>query len=315
MKIDDRTLRWVAMGCSAALMTVGSALAQTTSGKATAAAPSHSATGGVAANGDARDEARGAVRDVNDAVAVIQRMEADASAAPLLPGAKGVFVVPKYGRAALGIGGRGGVGLLMVKHGSTWSDPAFYNFGGVSAGAQVGVEGGSFVLVLNNDKAVNAFTQRNNWALNADAGLTVVSWSKGGQASANKGDVTMWSNAKGLFAGVAVSLTDIKYDRDQTSAYYGRTVAVNDVINGNVSNPQTETLKQALAYSERRARGRAHRNGGQSGGRHRQHLDGDIDGRIDGQLDVQPGRCEQRRHRHGLVARLGRELDALMRRS
>ncbi len=249
----EREKALIAISCVAALVGAGSVAAETTYGNGGDAAKTASTQAVARGTTDANDEARGAAKDIDEAVVVIRRMEADPSTAELLRSAKGVFVVPKYGRVAVGIGGRGGVGLLMIRHDDGWSDPAFYNFGGMSAGAQFGAEGGSFVLVMNNDKAVNTFARRNNWSLDANAGLTVVKWSKAAESKAGKGDVTLWSNAKGLFGGVAVRVTDIKFDADQTSAYYGRNVAVDDVLTGKVSKAQTDALKQALASAERTA--------------------------------------------------------------
>jgi lipid-binding SYLF domain-containing protein len=221
---------------------------------------------------EAREEARGAAQDVRKATQVLQRMESRSDLKGLLQQAQGVFVVPKFGRAALGIGGHGGVGLLLVRNGSSWSNPAFYNFGGVSAGLQAGVEGGALVLVLNNDKAVNSFLQaNNNWSLNANAGLTVVNWSKAAQGSAGKGDVTVWSDAKGLYGALNVGVTDIKYDADQTRAYYGRELSARDVVEGQgvQANADVNALRHTLAaVGSEGTRGAAtmHTRESQSGG-------------------------------------------------
>jgi len=239
----------IATACAIGLLSLGGvAAAQSTSGTA-ATSP---ATPPPATNRDARDEARGAARDVDLAVKVVDRMKTRADLETLLRQAKGVFVVPKFGRAALGVGGQGGVGLLMLNHNGTWSNPAFYNFGGVSAGVQAGVEGGALVLVLNNDRAVNSFLRNNNWSLDANAGLTLVNWSREGQKSPGEGDITLWSDAKGLFGALSIGVTDIKYDADQTSGYYGRGVTAEEVVQADAtaSSPashQTEALKRALA--------------------------------------------------------------------
>lgn len=249
MRNRDYAQKLLVTACSAAVMALSSAgaAAQTTyqSGHAATVNDVRSSSS-ARTTGDARDEARGAAHDVDLSVNVIQRMESDAALTTLLHQAKGVFVVPKYGHAALGIGGRGGVGVLMVNHDGQWSDPAFYNFGGISAGVQAGVEGGSFVMVLNNDKAVSKFTHNNNWSLNAGAGLTVVNWSKKAQGSTN-GDITVWSHTKGLFGGLTVGVNDIKYDRDQTSAYYGKTVTASEATSGTLASSKADRLKQVLA--------------------------------------------------------------------
>jgi lipid-binding SYLF domain-containing protein len=252
MSNDDRKLRPLVAACSMAVLALaGPAFAQTsnaTTSPRTDTTHANTATS-QGLRGDARDEAKGAIDDVNQAAGVIRKMHADPGAANLLAEAQGVFIVPKYGRAALGVGGRGGVGVLLVKQDGKWSDPAFYNFGGVSAGVEAGVEGGSFVLVLNDQKAVDSFRRNNNWSLNAGAGLTIVEWSKKARASAGRGDVTIWSDVKGLFGGAQIAVTDIKYDADQTAAYYGKAgkLAVNDVLGNKVTDAHADRLKQALA--------------------------------------------------------------------
>jgi SH3 domain-containing YSC84-like protein 1 len=211
------------------------------------------------------DEATDAIDTVNKAVQVVHRMEADPSIAPVLKQAKGVYVVPEYGRGALVIGARGGSGVVLVKHGSQWSSPAFFNMGGVSIGAQAGGEGGAVAFLLNNDKAMKSFMQKNKFSLNADAGLTVVDWSKKGTGSAGLGDITAWSNTKGLFGGVAISVTDVNFDEDKNAAYYNRRVAATDVLNGKVKNPQASTLKQALASTSQTGAAAATGTSGMSG--------------------------------------------------
>lgn len=193
-------------------------------------------------------QARVATQHVDKAVDVVRRMEADPGMDKLLSQAKGVFIVPKYGRGAFVIGVNGGPGVLLVKEEGKWSEPAFYTFGGLSAGAQAGLEAGSIALVLNNDKAVSNFMQNNKFSLGANAGLTVVNWSKQAERDAGRGDVVVWAEAKGVFGGVAVAINDIRFDRKETAGYYQQNqVSVKDVIDGKVTNPHSSALKQALA--------------------------------------------------------------------
>ena len=192
-------------------------------------------------------EMKKGIEHVNKAVQVVQQMQATPEMRALLQRSKGVFVVPDYGTAALGIGARGGAGVLLVRHGDTWSNPAFYNFGGVSIGAQAGAEAGAVAFVLNDQKAMNSFMQNNKFSLNADAGLTLVDWSRKGMGTAGWGNITVWSDTEGLFGGVAVSVTDVDYDEDETSAYYQRQVAARDVLTGKVKNPNAAVLSKSLA--------------------------------------------------------------------
>jgi lipid-binding SYLF domain-containing protein len=192
-------------------------------------------------------EMKEATEHVNKAVQVVHRMQANPEMRALLQRSKGVFVVPRYGEAALGVGARGGAGVLLVRNGNTWSNPAFYNMGGISVGLQAGAQGGAIALVLNDQKALNSFMQNNKFSVGADADLTLVDWSKKGAGSAGWGNITAWSDTEGLFGGAAINVTDIDYDEDETCGYYRRQVAARDVLSGKVSNPHADMLRQALA--------------------------------------------------------------------
>lgn len=189
-----------------------------------------------------------ASRHVSDAIAVVRKLEDEARLHGVLAGARGIFIVPSYGRAALGVGGAGGTGILLVRRADDgWSSPVFYRTGGLSVGLQAGAEGGAMVLVLNNDKAIAEFMKKNNFSLNAKAGLTVINWNKTVQGSAGTGDVIAWTDTKGLFGDVAtLEFNDIRYDQAMTNAYYRRTLSASDVIEGKTGNPQAGPLVEAL---------------------------------------------------------------------
>ena len=190
-------------------------------------------------------------KHVEDALIVVRQLESDATMRKLLQDASGVFIVPTYGRAALGIGAHGGAGVLLVKKSSgNWTNPVFYNIGGISIGAQAGAQAGSVAFVLNNEKAVQRFTDKNNFSLSADTGLTVINWAKVAEGSTGAGDATAWTATKGLFGNVAtIGVNDIRFNQRLTNAYYkqSRNVASADIINGKFSNAGADSLKQALA--------------------------------------------------------------------
>lgn len=190
-----------------------------------------------------------AVRHVEDAAAVVRRLAGEPGIDRLLAQSKGVFIVPRYGRAAIGLGAAGGAGVLLARHSDgSWSDPAFFNIGGLSVGLQAGAEGGPVALILNNDKAIDNFRKKNNFSLSADAGLTVINWSRQAQGNAGAGDIVVWSGTKGLFGNVAtLAVSDIRYNEKATQSYYGKTMGAGDVLAGKASNPHADTLKQALA--------------------------------------------------------------------
>lgn len=236
-----KTLPKITIATSLALLMAG------TGGIAAAQTPMPATRTDNPAPGRDRQKLNEAFTHVNKAVQVVRQMEGDRNLAALLNKSRGVFVVPDYGRAALGIGGSGGAGVLMTRHGGTWSAPAFYNMGGISAGLQAGVEAGAIAFVLNDQKALDAFMQGNKFSLNADAGLTLVNWSRQGMGSAGMGNITVWSDTEGLFGGAALNITDVDYDEDETGAYYNRAVSPRDIVAGKVNNPHAAALQKALA--------------------------------------------------------------------
>ena len=213
------------------------------------AAQSTSASGTTGTQSTTSKQEATAIQHVNDAVAVVRRMETEPGMNKLLQQAKGVFIVPTYGRAAFVVGGSGGAGVLLAKRDDgVWGDPAFYNIGSLSVGAQAGVEGGPITLVLNNDKALNKFMQKNNFSISADTGLTVINWAKVAQDSVGTGDVVAWAGTKGLFGNViTLGINDIRFNQSTTNAYYHQTVDASDVIKGKVKNAQAATLREELA--------------------------------------------------------------------
>ena len=183
---------------------------------------------------------------VNSGVSIVKKMKDDPQVAKLLRQAKGIYIVPEFGRGAAIVGVRGGAGLVLVRDNGGWSDPAFYDFGAISVGPQVGASGGSVVFLLMNQKAVDAFKNHSNFSLNADAGLSIVTYSANAQASWGKGDIVMWSDTAGAYVGTTISVTDVNWDDDNNRAYYGKRVDISKIWQGDVHNSNAKALKEAL---------------------------------------------------------------------
>lgn len=193
----------------------------------------------------------GAAADAHDqiqrAAATLRMMtEQEPGIGAQLRNARAVFIMPRYGRGALVVGGSGGPGVAMVRGSHGWSGPALYNVGTVNIGAQVGGEGGAIVMILKTDRAVRALEQGNAFSLDADAGLSIVAWSKAAEARTGAPDIVMWSDLKGLYAGAAVGITDAKFDARETSTLYGKTVSAPDILEGNVHTAKADELVSAL---------------------------------------------------------------------
>lgn len=186
------------------------------------------------------------VEQVNEAKAVVEKMVADPKVKALLQKAKGVFIVPTYGRGAWGVGVHGGEGVMLTQSDNKWSNPVFYNMGGISIGFQGGGEAGSLAMLLMSAKAVNQFMSENNFSINAGAGLTVVNYTAKAQADAGMGDVIVWADTKGAFANVSVGMSDIHRDESDAKAFYKRTATAKEILDGAVASSQADALRKAL---------------------------------------------------------------------
>jgi lipid-binding SYLF domain-containing protein len=181
---------------------------------------------------------------LREAAETLDLLKADERLGQYLEQAKAVFIAPDFARAALGVGASGGQGVVLTRPEGEWQNPAFYNFGEISVGAQVGVDAGAIAMLLMTDEAVDSFKQENNFAISAEAGLSVINWSEAVEASAGRGDVILWTDTEGLFAGAEVGVSDINSDEDANWGYYGKKVTVAEVLEGRVENPHENIFAQ-----------------------------------------------------------------------
>ena len=196
------------------------------------------------ASSENQQDARGLVKE---AISVVKQMKSDTKLWGLVQKAKGIYIVPDFGRAALLVGGRGGAGVMLSHKNGKWSAPGFYDIGGVSVGAQAGVSAGSVAFLLMSDDAVKNFNQGNKFSLNADSGISIINYSANAQASWGKGDIILWSDTEGAFAGAEISVSDINWDDGNNRAYYNSTVTPSDILSGQTGAAKAERLRSALA--------------------------------------------------------------------
>ena len=213
------------------------------------AKPAQPAPGNVKPAAAKADEADDAKELVNDAAETLQKMRANEGIRKLMERAKGMLIVPEYGRGAAGVGLRGGEGILLAQKDGKWSSPMFYNIGGVSVGAQFGAEGGEIAMLLMNDKALERFHDEASFSLNVGADLTIVDFSAMSQAEIGKegADVVFWSDTEGAFAGATLSATNIAWDGDENRSYYGREVTSKQVLSGAVKGEMGALEKELTA--------------------------------------------------------------------
>lgn len=202
---------------------------------------------------EAAEEADELAELLEDGAATLSKMAATPELKELLNKASAVFVVPSYGRAALAIGGHGGDGMLLTRKAGQWSEPLFYEIGGVSLGVQLGAEGGDLALILMSPSALELFQNESAFSINSDAKLTLVDYSRAAQANLDEdvGDVVFWSDTKGAFVGASLSATHIEWEDDENRAYYGRDIkpqaGLEQALKPDAPSAHARALQETLA--------------------------------------------------------------------
>jgi lipid-binding SYLF domain-containing protein len=169
----------------------------------------------------------------------------------LLHTARAVLIVPELVKGGFFVGAQGGNALLVARDAQgQWGEPGFYIMGAASFGLQIGVEVSQVVLIIMNDKALNA-VMKNEFKFGAEAGLALATLGAGAEANttSNAGaDIYGFSISKGLFGGIAVSGGIIHPRNGWAAAYYGEKVSSAAIVRKNAAtNPGADTLRKALA--------------------------------------------------------------------
>jgi lipid-binding SYLF domain-containing protein len=139
-------------------------------------------------------------------------------------------------------------GATVARTGRGWSGPSFIATGGAGWGLQIGAQVTDFVIVLNNDAAVRAFSRGGNVTIGAD--VSAAAGPVGRTASgavAPTAAVYTYSQSKGLFAGVSLEGAVIGTQRESNFRYYGRPVRADEILTGlETPPPGTAPLRRAL---------------------------------------------------------------------
>jgi lipid-binding SYLF domain-containing protein len=179
--------------------------------------------------------------DVDQAATIIERFQAVPEKAipqAVLKDARGLAIMTVI-KAGFGISGRGGTGIVVSRTKNGWSGPSAIGTGGAGFGFQIGAEVTEFVMILNTDAAVQAFSHDVNVTLGGD--ISVAAGPIGRTASAAITPVAAiytYSRSQGLFAGISLEGTVIGTRNDANAEYYGRQVTPEEILSGKVPPPR-----------------------------------------------------------------------------
>ncbi|KAG6827335.1 hypothetical protein H0H92_012184 [Tricholoma furcatifolium] len=150
-----------------------------------------------------------------------------------------VFQVLKAGFV---FSGKAGSGLVIARlPDGSWSAPSCIATGGLGWGLQIGADITDFVVVLNSEDAVKAFSIGGNVTIGGNISAAAGPVGTGGsvQASlAHPAPMFSYSKSKGLFAGMSLEGTVLIERKDANRDFYGSPVAAKDILSGRVPPPE-----------------------------------------------------------------------------
>ena len=157
----------------------------------------------------------------------------------VLQNAKGLGVITMI-KGGFIFSGRIGSGLVVAKLEKGWSAPSAIGVAGAGFGLQVGAEVTDFVIVLNTQNAVDAFSRGGNVTLGAN--LSVAAGPVGRTAEGAVmplAAIYSYSRSQGLFAGVSLEGTIIGERSGANKRFYKKSVSAADLLSGKIPSPES----------------------------------------------------------------------------
>ncbi|MBS1524985.1 MAG: lipid-binding SYLF domain-containing protein [Bacteroidetes bacterium] len=190
---------------------------------------------------------------LHDAANVLKEFDKMKESIPhdLISEYQGIVIIPNMINAGLGIGGKRGKGVAIVKlDDGSWSDPVFVTLTGGSIGPQIGVQAVDLVMVFRHK---GALTRVKNGDVTIGGDISAAAGPVGRTTSANtdyefKAEVYSYSRSRGLFAGISLNGTSLSIDKAANRSYYGDDMTAHDIFNDSKSTTKAVTnLKNTLA--------------------------------------------------------------------
>jgi len=174
------------------------------------------------------------VEESGRVLAEIQDMPDQGIPSDLLRECAAIAVFPSTISAGLGIGGKYGQGIIMVRDEGKgkWSAPAIFNLIGGSIGWQIGGQATDFVLLIMSRRSVDGILQ-GKLKLGADASVAAGPVGRAAEASTDvqlKGGILSYSRSRGLFAGAKLEGAVITEHWDGNGELYGENLSAREIM-------------------------------------------------------------------------------------
>ncbi|XP_029282559.1 SH3 domain-containing YSC84-like protein 1 [Cottoperca gobio] len=144
-------------------------------------------------------------------------------------------------KAGFMITARGGSGIVIARMGDRrWSAPSAIGIAGLGGGFEIGVEVSDLVIILNQRRAVEAFTKGGNLTLGGNCTVAVGPVGRNVEADVlirSTAAVFTYCRSRGLFAGISLEGSGLIERKDTNRKFYGREIRASGILNGDVEPP------------------------------------------------------------------------------
>ncbi len=199
------------------------------------------AISGMALAGDSKSDV---VKRINEAAAVFTEINsAPDKGIPgdILEKSQCIGIVPNLKRAGFIVGAKYGKGVIVCRasNAAGWSAPSTIRVEGGSIGFQIGAGETDLVFAVLNQSGMDKLLS-DKFTVGGDA--AAMAGPVGRQAEAQTdammhAEILSWSRSRGVFAGISLSGSTLRPDKDDNDILYGAPSSQREILTGKVKRP------------------------------------------------------------------------------
>lgn len=199
-------------------------------------------------------EARTEAKEAAQVLSTMMKKPDDFIPRELLEKAEAIVIIPDVIKAGFIVGGRGGDGVVSRRTANGWSVPVFYDMGGSSIGAQIGVKRTDYIMLFMNEGSLRDLLDENvefGGALSFAAGPVGRTVGAGTNPTLDVGVLT-YSMSEGAFIGATIKGAVLTADNSLNEAIYG--MSAKEILANPEKVKMTDLSKEIKNFSDTVAR-------------------------------------------------------------
>ncbi|XP_042260216.1 SH3 domain-containing YSC84-like protein 1 isoform X1 [Thunnus maccoyii] len=188
-----------------------------------------------------KSEAKKAAKILRDFTEISNRNGPDKLIPPhVIAKAEGLAIISVI-KAGFMITARGGSGIVIARLSDRrWSAPSAIGIAGLGGGFEIGVEVSDLVIILNQRRAIEAFTKGGNLTLGGNCTVAVGPLGRNVEADValrSTAAVFTYCRSRGLFAGISLEGSYLIERKDTNRKFYSQDIRASSILNGDVEPP------------------------------------------------------------------------------